>query len=247
MKTRNLIALGLFALPAALTAQQRGILPRGGKDVLPPLTPGPQSLPPQVPVVARALALYQSRWSVEGYSIMSAIQVPATGGGTSSSSSYGLGTHAGYRYTDHLFATVDLTASPIGGSASTQTVELGTRYAPLSLDRKLRPFVDLRAAYLRMNDNFAALDGSSSPGSSAQQFEQNGSRYSRGIGGVGGAGFEYSLTNSFSLTNEVSLLRDRMTTYKVSGLPGVAADGSYWMTSFRYAIGLKYSAVRTLN
>jgi hypothetical protein len=126
-------------------------------------------------------------------------------------------------------------------------VELGTRYAPLQFDKKLRPFLDIRAAYLRMNDQFAAIDGSSSPGGSLLQFDQNGGRYSRGIGGVGGFGFEYSLTGSFSLTNEASLLRDRMTTYKVTGLPGVEANGAYWMTSFRYAIGLKYSALRALH
>jgi hypothetical protein len=246
MKTATLVALGIAALPVALSAQ-RGPLPRGGRGILPPATLIPQSLPPQAPVVARALAVHRSRWSAEGYSLVSAFQVPAVGGGTTTSSSYGAGTHAGYRFTDRLSATVDLTTSPFASSTATQTVELGTRYSPFAFDQKLRPFFDVRAAYLRMSDSFAALDGSSIPGGSAVQFGQTGAQYSRGFGAVAGVGFEYSLTRSFSLTNEVSILRDRQDTYRITGQPEASLQRNYWMTSARYAIGLKYSAVRALH
>jgi hypothetical protein len=80
-----------------------------------------------------------------------------------------------------------------------------------------------------------------------QQFAEE-ARFSRGLGSVAGAGFEYSITRSLSLTTELSAMRNRMTTYRLTGPVAIPTGGStYWMTLFRYTLGFKYNPVRALN
>ena len=81
----------------------------------------------------------------------------------------------------------------------------------------------------------------------SQQFVESG-RYSRGFGSAAGAGVEYSLTNSLALTTGLSAMRNRMTTYRLTGPATVPSAGSaYWMTSVRLSLGLKFNPVRSLQ
>jgi len=236
--------IALVGLPSDLLAQ--GIrLPRGRT----PTPTQPAAKPPEAPAVARALAYKRSRWSAEGYAVISSIQTPDAGGATKHTT-YGTGTRADYRYSERFSATVDFPVSlfPFNQAATTETAEIGTRFRPLSPDQLFRPFFDVRAGYMHMYDRFPMATETSIPGiGSRQQFSEQG-RYSRGLGGLAGAGLEYSLTPSLALTSEVSAMRNRMTTYRLSDPASVPIGGStYWMTSFRYTLGLKYNAVRALH
>jgi hypothetical protein len=64
---------------------------------------------------------------------------------------------------------------------------------------------------------------------------------------VTGAGIEYSITPRFALTNEITALRNRMTTYHLTSQETTAGRTMYWMTSVRYAIGLKFTPVSALH
>jgi hypothetical protein len=241
--TRAVAAAALLTLASRLDGQ--GIrLPRGGRTPVPQATP----LPPEVPAVSRALAYKRSRWSGEVYPMVTAMQIPAVARGTGSYTTYGTGTRGDYRYTDRFSGTLDLTASFFGAAANTQTAEVGTRFHALPWNETLRPFLDVRAAYLRMSDQFVSPTVAGvGPGTLGQQYLAA-ERYSRGFGGVAGAGVEYSLTRSIALTTEVSTLRNRMTVYKLAGPATIPADGrNYWLTSFRYSLGLKFNPVRALQ
>jgi hypothetical protein len=246
MRTRTLVILGLLTLPAVVGGQV-GRLPRGGQRTPTEPTPTP---PKEIPEVSRALAYKRARWSTEGYSLVSTVRTPAAQGGLTSSTAYGVGTHADFRYTNLWSATADLTVSPLGGSSVSETAEVGTRFAPLpwSQDyRSIRPFVDLRAAYMHLSDTYATpaqLSGGV-PGVSRQLV--NDTRYSRGFGGVAGAGAEFPLTDVLALSTELSAMRNRMTAYRLTGPASVPGGSTYWMTSVRFAFGLKYSPVTPLN
>lgn len=234
MRNRVLLLIALLLLPSLSSAQRRPLIGRRP-------TPEPAQLPPQTGPVSRALSITRSRWSVEGYSLVSRFEVPSVGGGSSAYTSVGTGTHADYRYNPHLSATIDLTASILGSPANFETAEVGTRYAPLGLDAPLRPYFDVRAGYMHMFDPFSA-PGYGDPGTLGPI---EGSRYSRGFGGVTGAGFEYALTRSLALTTQLSVLRSRMTTYRI--MPGVIPNGTeFWMTTLRYTLGFKFNPVRAL-
>jgi hypothetical protein len=242
MRTRALVAIALLSLSSGLSAQ--GIrLPRVGRRTPPQAAP----LPPEAPAVSRALAFRRSRWSAEAYSLVSAIQVPTEGGGATSFMTAGTGTHADYRYTDHFSASADLTVSSLLGPANIETAEVGTRYRALSYDQQLQPFFDLRAGFMHMYDTFAMPVGTSvGIGGANQQYAETG-RYSRGFGGVIGSGFEYSLSHSFALTTELSAMRSRMSTYRLTRASGIPTGGPYWMTAFRFTLGLRYNATRALH
>lgn len=239
MRTRAVVAIALLVLPAGLTAQR---LPR------PPIRRGtpPQAapLPPEAAPVARALAYKRSRWSGEVYSLINAVQFPTADGGATSYTNFGLGTRGDYRYTDRFSATIDLTASALGSPVTTETAEIGTRFRPGPMDQALRPFFDVRAAYMHMYDLFAMPIAGSGSGLSHQYAQE--ARYSRGFGSVAGAGLEYSLTRSLALTTELTAIRSRMTAYRLIGPANVPNGSTYWMTSFRYTLGLKLNPVRAL-
>lgn len=237
MRTRVLVLAALVALPSVASAQR---LPRPRVGRRP--TPEPAALPPQAEPVAKALAYKRSRWSAEGYMLVSRFQVPEPTGGVTAYTSVGSGTHADYRYTDHWSASIDLTASLIGSPTRAETAELGTRYSPLSWDQPLRPFFDVRAGYMHMFDpfSFASFGDPAAPGAGSA------SRYTRGFGAVTGGGFEYSLTRSLALTSAVSVMRSRMSTYRIT--PGTIPNGTtFWMTTVRYTLGLKFSPTRSLQ
>jgi len=247
MRTRTLITLGLFALPA-VAGGQVGRLPRTPQRT--PTEPA-APLPKEIPEVSRALAFRRSRWSTEAYSLISTVSTPAgAAAGVTSYTTYGAGTHAAYRYTDTWSATADLTVSPPGGSSVSETAEIGTRFAPLPWDqdyRSIRPFLDVRAVYMHMSDMYSTPEQLSGgvPGAS-QQF-MNGTRYSRGLGGVAGASLEFPLTNVWALSTELSAMRNRMTAYRINGPTAVPGGAPFWMTSVRIAFGIKYNPVTALS
>ena len=141
MRNRALLLTALVIAPAALSAQVR--LPRGGRGAPPTAAP----LPPEAPIVAKALAYKRSRWSGEAYSLISTFQVP-DGSGVTSYTSFGTGTRADYRYSEHFSVTVDVTASALGSPAISESGELGTRFRPGSLEQRLRTYVDARAQFV---------------------------------------------------------------------------------------------------
>lgn len=245
MRIRSLIIIGLLALPAGLSAQLR--MPRqGGRSPTQPVEP-----PPEIPAVARTLALKRSRWTTEGYTLMSAVRVPATAAtGLSSYSTYGAGTRADYRVSDRWSATMDMTASPYGSPAMTATAEVGTRFSPLLWEpdtRSLRPFFDVRAAYMHMSDAFATPLAAVAAGSGFGEPVGPTSRYSRGFGAVAGAGMEFGVTPTIAVTTEASAVRNNMTTYRLTGPVGLPSGERYMMTSYRMAIGIRYSPVSKLD
>ncbi len=235
-------AVALVMLPSALLGQ-RGRLPRGVQGKGPAAAP----LPPEMPAVSRALAYRRSRLATEGYSMVSAMQLPS-GTGMTQFTLVGAGTHAAYRYTDRFSATLDVTSSLPVGSANAQTLEAGFRYSPSSLEARIRPFVDLRAGYARVSAMVSepteeSLVANALGGPSLAY----GNRSSRGLGGITGAGFDFSLTRSIALTSEVMAMRGRMSTYRWTGNAAISDDSRYWMTSYRFMVGLRFNPVRALH
>lgn len=233
MRTRTLSLLALFAVLAfpGLSSAQVPRMPRR------PTVTAPAPLPPTAGPIARSLEVHRSRWSGEAYSLFSNVRMPA-GSGVANYATFGGGTHGGYRFGDRITGTMDLTTSQFGGPVQSSTAEVGTRFMPRPADTEIRPFFDLRAAYMWMSDSFSL------PG---DQFgaDYSATRYARGLGAIAGAGFEYSLTNSFALSTELSALRGRMTAYRMDAAAGVPLGEQYWMTSYRLTLGLKYSATRS--
>jgi hypothetical protein len=240
MRTRAFVLAALLVLPAALAAQR---MPRVTRRT--PAEPVP--LPPEVEPVARAVALKRSHWSAEGYGLISSIEVPAIGQGPTSYTVYGAGTRGDYRFTNHLSATVDMTASSLGAPSTVYTAEVGSRYMPLELSDKVRPYFDLHAGYIHMSDSYSSPVGPGDAVAGVNQGYSNIDRYSRGFGVIGGGGLEMSITNSFAVTTGVSALRTRMTVYRLSGATNLPAGSNYWMTSTRLLVGFKYNPVSVLH
>jgi len=239
MRIRSVVAIVLLLLPAVSDAQ-RVRLPRMGRG---PARPTP--LPPQPAVVSRALAYKRLPLSVESYPLISHFQAAGfvAPGVVTSWTSGGVGTRLDYRVARHVSATVDMTSSFFGGPARTQTLELGTRLRPERSERRLYPFIDVRAGYVSAYDSFMR------PGDFADPFAPTlggmGSRYSQGVGGVGGVGLEYALTRMISLTTAASAMRARMTTYNFRGV--APANASYLMTSYRYTLGIRFNPARLMR
>jgi hypothetical protein len=244
MRIRTLLIVAAIALPAGSNAQVRRLPPKPGQT-----TPQPAPLPPEAPAVGKALAYKRSNWTVEAYSLISTVQVP-TGNGTSSYTTYGAGTRGDYRLSNQFSATMDLTVSPLGGGAITETGEAGLRFAPLAWDeeaRGVRPFVGARVGYMHMYDTFSStLAEAAARTSSSQQFVESG-RYSRGFGTIIGAGAEMFVTQTLGVTTELSMMKNRMTAYHLTNAAALPVSGSYNMTSVRLAIGFKYNAVHALQ
>jgi hypothetical protein len=236
MRTRAAVAAVLVLLPVGLSAQR---LPRIGRRG--PEQPAP--LGPQPPAIARELAYRRMRVSVESYPLISYLQSPGTDGNVlARRTSYGAGTRADYRITRYVSATLDMTSTVPGNSATTATAELGVRLRPERTERRVYPFFDVRGGYVYAFDEllrpFDVISGST--GGAAYS-----SRYSQGLGGVAGAGMEYALTRRFSLTTAATVLRSRMTAYSVSG--NAPRNDRYMMTSYRFTVGVRYNPVRFIT
>ena len=242
MRFHSAACAALFAVLPSLLPAQRLPRPRIFRRPEPP----PAALPPQPAVVANSLALQRSKWSFESAPVVTHMELPAVGGGTAVFTTLGSAEHADYRINDHYAATVDLNLSTDFGSAYYIVSEVGTRYRPLSLAAEIRPYVDVRAGYVYMSDQYVVPvpGGGSVP---VQQFE-SGWRFARGVGATMGTGMEYTLTRSLSLTTELTAMRSRMAAFRVSTPTSVPnGEGRYWMTSVRYTLGFKYNAVRMIR
>lgn len=240
MRARALVAIVLLLLPAALSAQR---IPFGG---IFGRRPRPAELPPQPTAIARELAYKRLPLSIESYPLVSHVVTSGFSGGDLASSwtSVGAGTRADYRLTRFLSATLDITSSMFGGPVDMGTAELGTRLRPELSTRRAYPFVDARVGYIYAYHSFFR-PGASTFGEFSPAPFGYGSRYSQGIGAVGGAGIEFMLTRRFSLTTALSVMRNHMTAHDFQG-SGPTRD-SYSMTVYRSSIGLKYNPVRILH
>lgn len=228
MRVRVIVAAIALSLPGVSAAQHlpRTRTPEGIRP------PEPTSLPPQPGPIARAESYQRQRLAVETYPMVSYFQAPGlTGGARPAWTSFGNGAHADYLLSRFASATLDVTASYVGGPAQTQTAELGTRLRPDLSHERWYPYVDLRAGYMAAWNklwNWPGLDQAQGPYG----------HYNYGFGALAGVGVEYSLTRSWSLTTAGAVMRGRMTTSAFDG------HRSYPLTAYRYTLGVRYTPVR---
>ena len=241
MRIRTAVIAVALLLPVVSSAQVRRPRIGGGAR------PEPAPLGPQPEAIRRAQAIVRSRLSVETYPMISRVSAPGFSGGRpiSSWTSFGGGTHLDYRHTELLSSTVDITSSYMGGAAATETIEAGFRLRPQEWMARTRPFADLRFGFEHSSDHFSNASGDIGIGPATQY--SSGLRYSRGFGGIAGAGAEFALTNSFSLMSELSVMRANMSTYRYTFTSVPTADASYRMTTYRLMFGLRYNRVRTVS
>jgi hypothetical protein len=183
---------------------------------------------------------------MEGYTLVNAITTVGPTGETARSSAFGTGTRADYRLSDYWSTTVDFTAALLGGTTA-ETAEVGTRFRPTPHSTDIRPYVDLRASYAHVHESFYLPTSSAVPVTGPSlEFTQLG-RYARGVGGVVGAGFDYTLTPSLALSTEFSAGRHRMDAYHLTGAAPLPGRDAYWMNVYRATIGLRYNAATALH
>lgn len=231
MRARIALTVVLLALPTVAASAQRLPLPRR------PGVARPAELPPQPGPIARELAYKRLPFSTETYPLISHHSQ-----GFSSWLVGGIGERVDYRIAPRLSATFDATQSFVGSPLRTMTYELGVRLRPDRDFRRIYPFADVRLGYMEAFQNqFRAYDvgdpfGAGAPGP--------GSRFSHGFGGLGGAGIEYALSRMFSLTSSASIMRTRMSsrTFLTN-----TEDSRFWMTTYRYTLGLRFNPVRTVH
>jgi hypothetical protein len=163
----------------------------------------------------------------------------SSAGAASAWTTVGTGTRADYLLNRHMSATLDMTSSFVGGPIIVNTVELGMRVHPEWAEHRLFPYFDFRGGYLTSYDKgLTAVDGFVDPVAEGI----GGPRYSRGVGGVGGGGFEYSLTRTWSLMTEAMVVSSRMRTDDFN-----TPARSFTMTGIRYMLGVKYNPVRIIR
>ena len=239
MRITSFVAIALV-VPSAAFAQLRGGRIGGAR----PERPVPLGRQPEV--VARAIVMQRSRYAVETYPLISRVVAPSfvAGRPISSWNSLGAGTRLDYRFTRHVSLTGDLTSSLYGGPAQMQTAELGMRVHPENMEARIRPFADVRLGFEHSADRFSDQSGLGiGPAASLVSSE----RYSRGFGGVIGAGAEYSMTNTLSLTTGLSAIRANMLAYSYSGTSVPTTGDAYVMTTYRLAIGLRYNPTYAMH
>jgi len=231
------IAIGLILLPVGLSAQRLPRVRIGGHR------PGePTPIGRQPAFIARELAYRRSRVAVESYPLITYSATPTAGGNLlAKRTNFGAGTRADYRVARRLSITFDGTSSLPNAGSPTETAELGIRLRPERNERKVYPFLDVRAGYVHAYDTylrpFDVVDGSGST--------PYGARYSQGVGAVGGAGIEFALTRRFSLTTGASVLRSTMTSYNVYG--AAPSTGRYLMTTYRFTLGVRFNPVHLIT
>ena len=238
MRARLVLMFVLLAVPVVAASAQRLPMPRTRGPAR------PAELPPQPGSIAREFAYKRLPYSAESYPLVSYSSASAalTPGGSSSWVSWGFGQRIDYRIAPRLSATLDITSSQFASPVRTETAELGLRLRPDRNTARLYPFVDLRVGYLQaFQAQFRPFDVSDpfNDGAPGQ-----GSRWSRGFGGVGGAGVEYAVSRMFSLTTSGVVMRTRMRTNTfLSG----GEDVRYWMTTYRYTLGVRFNPVRSIR
>ena len=240
MRVGTALAIVTLLVPVGLSAQTLP-LPMPGRR---PHPAAPQPMPPESGPIARELAYTRLRFSFESYPVLSFVQSSGfANGGASTWASLGAGTRAEYRFSRVASATLDLTSSVIGGPINLVTAELGTRFGRARTERRWEPFADARvgyaAAYSREVGSY--MDD---PVGYPIPHGTYGSRYSSGWGAVAGAGVEYGITNSLSLTSELLATHSRMTAHDVLA---PTTQPSYGLTTMRVVLGLRYNPVRVVT
>jgi len=239
MRIRSFVPALLVAVPLLASMAEAQRLPtrtRGG-----PARPAP--LPTLPPGVARELAYKRLPMSIETYPMIARFETDGFQGRSSSWTSFGMGTRADYRVARFMSATFDMTSSIFGGPALAQTMELGTRFRPERRDHSIYPYLDVRVGYVHAFDGTLRgldfVDPVTSPAGP-------GAHYSHGFATVAGAGLEFAVTRTISLTTGASRLHSRMRPY---GYGGVQPDNRtpYSLTSFRYLVGVRWNPVRLLQ
>jgi hypothetical protein len=240
MRIGTAIAIVTLLVPVGLSAQVLP-LPMPGRRVHPA---EPQPMPPESGPIARELSYARMRFSFESYPVLSLVQSSGfANGGTSTWASLGAGTQAEYRFSRVASATLDLTSSVIGGPLNLLTAELGTRFGRARTERRWEPFADARVGYIAAfsRDVGSYMDD---PIGYPVPHGTYGSRYSSGWGAMAGAGVEYGLTNTLSLTSELLATHSRMTAHDVLA---PATQPSYGLTTMRLVLGLRYNPVRMVT
>jgi hypothetical protein len=240
MRNRQLaLVLALVVLPAALAAQGYGVRIRNRSPRAP--------LPPTAPTVAREMNYVYRRmaFSVESYPMVSVVSAAGflAEGSTSHWTSYGLGQRLSIRMKPYLFGTLDLTQSPFGGMAQTNTVELGARFLPDIWDHKIHPYADVRVGYMDSYSSYGGIDNQyNDPGIVGIR----GSRYAYGFGGIAGAGISTSISRTLMLTVGTSVMQNRMTNHRISEATTGNGPNSYKITSYRYSVGLRWNPLKSI-
>ena len=232
MRIRGLIVIASL-LPATMTAQRRPVPGTGQPPIYDPAPPSRQPEP-----IARVVAYQRSRISVESYPLLGYVRTSGfTGSPTSQWTTLGTGVRGDYRVASLVSATVDLTSSLAGGPVSVTTAELGTRIRAERSERRVDPFVDLRVGYVETSNGLFRFGYENTTGSAPLM-------YSQGWGGMVGAGAEYGLTQTFSLTSALMATHSRMTAQRIqSGFVGTPA---YALTTVRLTLGVRYNPVRAI-
>jgi hypothetical protein len=231
----SIVTLAVAVLPTMVAAQVRQ--PR--RPLLPPPTTTTTELPPQAPIVSHALDYQRARWAVDAYTLIATYASPTGFGATSQYTSAGTGTRADYRISAHFSATADVTSTYLFSPSVVFTGEAGSRYWSTSRESELRPYVDLRAVYLRASDQ---LDGRvAAPGGPNPYGYDTYSRYSQGVGALVGAGVERTINNSFSITTGLAAVRAAMNAYRLEPAAQLPDHAHYWTTSMRFLLGISYN------
>jgi hypothetical protein len=241
MRIRVVVAIAsLVVLPAELLSQ-RLPMPIGRRGPA-----APQPLPPVPEPIARELAYRRLRVSVESYPLLGFYQSSgfSIDGRTASWAALGAGTRAEYRVTRFLSATLDLTSSLLGGPATVQTAEIGTRLRPERSEQRLDPYVDARVGYISAYHGGLGSFVEDTFGYPTPQGAY-GARYSRGFGVMAGAGVDYALTRTFFLTTGGSFMRSSLTAHDFTGAQ--PADPRFGMNAFRYTVGVRYNPIRIVS
>lgn len=238
MRIGTAIAIATLLLPCTLSAQ---LIPMPGRRHHPA---SPQPMPPEPAPIARQLQYTRLRFSVETYPLLSVIQSSGfASGGASTWAALGAGTRIEYRVSRFASATFDVTTSVLGGPIDLSSAELGTRIGRARTERRLEPFADLRVGYASASSRELGsyMDD---PLGYPIPHGTYGSRYSSGWGAVAGAGVEYGVTNTLSLTTELLATHSSMSTHDVLS---PTAPQSYGLTSVRYVLGLRYNPIRMVT
>ena len=238
MRARNWVAIGLVLLPSISEAQTRPRIRLGGQ---PPRTAGALPDGPQARPVSQALRYRRLNLSVEGYTLVSRIDVPSFGGIPGESfTTGGTGTRIEYRFNRMLASTLDLTQSFIGGPVFNESAELGFRFGPSRASADIVPFVDARAGYFFSQPRQQFGDFTNNPQITFASVMD----YSRGPGIIGGGGIEFAATRRFSVVTAATYARANLTARRLF-LTG-AAENKYTMSAMRYVVSLRFNGVKAI-
>jgi hypothetical protein len=243
MRIRTVVLVAMIAVPLPTAAHAQRIPPGGTKR-----TPAdPAELPKTIDPVLRAQAnqyhYVQSHFTFDVYPLISRVQTDglARNGLSSGWTTLGTGTSLAYRMAPFVSATLDATATALGGPADVTTAELGLRIHSRQTDGRFYPFLDFRAGYVATTVNDPRYTAAAIAGGGTTW----GERYSNGWAGAIGAGARYELYRSWYVMTGASLLGTHMSARGIDGFDN--AYRGYSLTMLRYSIGVSYNPTRRIK